>query len=70
MGIGEVDLFLYCETDIDIIIDQLLDMQPNPALVMIDSIQTMKTGDSASSPGSVIQVSGMRCAHRELNITM
>lgn len=56
MGIGEVDLFLYCETDIDVIIDQVLDMQPSPALLMIDSIQTMRTADSTSSPGSIVQV--------------
>ena len=31
-------------------------MEPRPALVMVDSIQTMRTADSASSPGSVTQV--------------
>lgn len=36
---------------------QMLDMEPRPALVMVDSIQTMRTGDSASSPGSVTQAS-------------
>ncbi|CAM9770105.1 unnamed protein product [Pylaiella littoralis] len=64
MGISGVDLFLYCETDIDVIIDQasVLSMQPQPALVMVDSIQTMRTQDSTSSPGSVTQVK--ECASR------
>ena len=31
-------------------------MEPRPALVMVVSIQTMRTGDSTSSPGSVTQV--------------
>ncbi|CAM9345111.1 unnamed protein product [Ectocarpus fasciculatus] len=62
MGIGGVDLFLYCETDIDVIIDQMLVMQPQPTLVMVDSIQTMRTQDSTSSPGSVTQVK--ECASR------
>eukprot|EP00752_Nemacystus_decipiens_P018297 g16413.t1 len=62
MGIKGVDLFLYCETDIDVIIDQMLVLQPQPALVMVDSIQTMRTQDSTSSPGSVTQVK--ECASR------
>ncbi|CAM9815884.1 unnamed protein product, partial [Scytosiphon promiscuus] len=62
MGISGVDLFLYCETDIDVIIDQMLVIQPQPALVMVDSIQTMRTQDSTSSPGSVTQVK--ECASR------
>lgn len=37
---------------------QVLSMQPQPALVMVDSIQTMRTQDSTSSPGSVTQVRG------------
>lgn len=36
---------------------QMMVMTPPPALVMVDSIQTMRTGDSTSSPGSVTQVS-------------
>eukprot|EP00903_Cladosiphon_okamuranus_P019516 g17947.t1 len=62
MGIKGVDLFLYCETDIDVIIDQMLSIQPQPALVMVDSIQTMRTQDSTSSPGSITQVK--ECASR------
>lgn len=63
MGIDGVELFLYCETDIDVIIDQVLDMRPRPALVMIDSIQTMRTEASASTPGSVTQVGARVCRH-------
>ncbi|CAM9693245.1 unnamed protein product [Ectocarpus sp. 4 AP-2014] len=40
----------------------MLVMQPQPALVMVDSIQTMRTQDSTSSPGSVTQVK--ECASR------
>ncbi|CAN0342758.1 unnamed protein product [Ectocarpus sp. 13 AM-2016] len=41
----------------------MLVMQPQPALVMVDSIQTMRTQDSTSSPGSVTQVV-KECASR------
>ncbi|CAM9304580.1 unnamed protein product [Hapterophycus canaliculatus] len=40
----------------------MLVIQPQPALVMVDSIQTMRTQDSTSSPGSVTQVK--ECASR------
>lgn len=48
------ELYLLCETDIDIICNTI--EQENPEMVVIDSIQTMCTDQVSSAPGSVTQV--------------
>lgn len=48
------ELYLLCETDIDIICNTM--EQENPDMVVIDSIQTMCTDQVSSAPGSVTQV--------------
>ncbi|MDO8885983.1 DNA repair protein RadA [Candidatus Oleimmundimicrobium sp.] len=48
------NLFILCETDFDYIQSQIEEI--NPALLIIDSIQTMFCSDISSSPGSVSQV--------------
>lgn len=48
------DLLILAETDVDTIAD--LAQQAEPALLVVDSIQTMYTGDLDSPPGSVGQV--------------
>ncbi|MEG6617536.1 DNA repair protein RadA [Peptococcaceae bacterium 1198_IL3148] len=54
LGINNSNLYLACETDIDIICEQL--SQLSPRVVIIDSIQTMIQADISSAPGSVSQV--------------
>ncbi len=48
------DLLLMCETDIDEVIE--CSKKERPALLVVDSIQTMHSSDVASSAGSVSQV--------------
>lgn len=48
------ELYLLCETDIDIICNTI--EQEVPDMVVIDSIQTMCTDQVSSAPGSVTQV--------------
>ena len=48
------DLFLLSETNMEAIIEIVKDI--NPAFLVIDSIQTMYSGDITSAPGSVSQV--------------
>ncbi len=54
LGINNDDIVFLGETDIDIIQDAIL--QINPKLVIIDSIQTMYSDEITSGPGSVSQV--------------
>jgi DNA repair protein RadA/Sms len=54
------DLFLLTETNLSQIMEHV--QQVNPAILIIDSIQTTYTDDSESSPGSVTQV--RECASR------
>ena len=54
LGINNDDIVFLGETDIDIIQDTILDI--NPKLVIIDSIQTMYSDEISSGPGSVSQV--------------
>ena len=54
LGINNNDIVFLGETDIDVIEDAILKI--NPKLVIIDSIQTMYSDEITSSPGSVSQV--------------
>ncbi len=54
LGINNDDIIFLGETDIDIIQDTILEL--NPKLVIIDSIQTMYSDEITSGPGSVSQV--------------
>ena len=57
LGLGEAPVELAAETGVDDIIAPLSQGRP-PALVIIDSIQTMWTDSVDSSPGTVTQVRG------------
>ena len=48
------NLYLMCETDVNLILDQV--QQEKPDLLIIDSIQTVSLSTVSSSPGSVTQV--------------
>ncbi|CAM9748183.1 unnamed protein product [Chrysoparadoxa australica] len=65
-SIAEPQLYLMSETDIDLITDQLAAMRPLPALVIVDSIQTLCSADIASGPGSISQVK--ECSGRLVHI--
>lgn len=54
MGEFTEDLFLLCETNLEII--KTVIQKRRPDMVIIDSIQTMYSEDVASAPGSVSQV--------------
>jgi DNA repair protein RadA/Sms len=54
LGIEEDDLFVLAETEVAVIEQVIEEMQP--ALVVIDSIQTVHQEDVTSAPGSVSQV--------------
>ncbi|MGQ9889348.1 MAG: DNA repair protein RadA [Aggregatilineales bacterium] len=60
LGIAAADLYLLTETNLSHIFDHVLSL--NPAVLVIDSIQTTYTNESESSPGSVTQV--RECASR------
>ena len=54
LGAVSDTLYLYCETDIDRVISAAHKL--SPVALIVDSIQTMYTGDINSVPGSVSQV--------------
>ena len=58
-------LHLFCETDMQIIQGIIQDIKPN--LVIIDSIQTVYSGEISSAPGSVSQV--RQATHGFMNIS-
>lgn len=58
------DLFLFSETNIENVIDTVFELKPS--LLIIDSIQTMYSGEFQSAPGSVSQVRA--CANELMRI--
>ena len=60
LGFPGEGVYLFSETDVDLVVNQLEEFQP--ALGIVDSIQTLYCQDTASGPGSVAQVreSGLR----------
>jgi len=60
LGFSGQGIYLLAETDVDEVVEQLERSQP--ALAMVDSIQTLYTQDVPSGPGSVAQV--RECALR------
>ena len=54
MGVGGSGILLLAETDVDAILERLDEIQP--ALVIVDSIQTLHCESESSGPGSVGQV--------------
>ncbi|MDR0469435.1 MAG: DNA repair protein RadA, partial [Peptococcaceae bacterium] len=60
MGFRPTDLWLWAQTDMEAILAQLQERQPD--LVIVDSIQTMYAPDIESGPGSTTQI--RECAAR------
>ncbi len=54
LGIRDQGLYLYAENDLEDIVAAVQGQKPD--ILIVDSIQTICNGDSASSPGSVAQV--------------
>ena len=54
LGVSAAELYVAAETDVNILIDQARAL--SPAVVVIDSIQTVYSSDLSSAPGSVGQV--------------
>ncbi len=59
LGLGQAPVELAAETNVEDIIATLSPGRP-PALVIIDSIQTMWTETVEAAPGTVTQVRGSR----------
>ena len=64
LGVDSNELYVAAETDVNILIEQAQSL--NPAVVIIDSIQTVYSGDLSSAPGSVGQVRD--CAGRLIRL--
>ncbi len=54
LGVGDSDLYLLTETNLDAVVQAIETMKPR--LCIVDSIQTMYVDDLQSSPGTVTQV--------------
>jgi DNA repair protein RadA/Sms len=54
LGISALDVFLLTETDVDLIIDHIHQLEPR--LVIVDSIQTIHAAELSSSAGNISQV--------------
>jgi DNA repair protein RadA/Sms len=54
LGISALDVFLLTETDVDLIIDHIHQLEPQ--LVIVDSIQTIRAPELSSSAGNISQV--------------
>ena len=65
LGVDTDYLHLFCETDVQII--QGIIQETKPDLVIIDSIQTVYSGEITSAPGSVSQV--RQATHSFMNIS-
>lgn len=65
LGVKNSNLLIMAETDIDAIINEVMNSLPD--ILIIDSIQTMNSQESASLPGSVSQVK--ECANALLRLS-
>jgi len=54
LGVDGEELYVLTETDIDAVLDECNEMKPD--FVIVDSIQTVSSDLSSSSPGSVTQI--------------
>ncbi len=54
LGGDDSDCFIYCETQVENIIEEAVSLAPD--LVIVDSVQTMSTSAVESTPGSVSQI--------------
>ena len=62
---GESLNFL-ASTDVDAVVEEIKNLKFKPSLVIVDSVQTMATGDLTGTAGSVGQI--RECAYRLLNM--
>lgn len=63
LGLKSLTLKIFTETNLDTILEKISVLKP--AVLIIDSIQTMYSGDFPSTPGSIVQV--RECAMRLQN---
>ena len=54
LGVGEMELYLYAENDLDRVLSAVDSTAPD--ILIVDSIQTLYSGDQTTSPGSISQV--------------
>lgn len=55
LGLETANIFLLCDIDADAIIDTVLGMPEPPVMLIVDSIQTMRSNSVSGSMGSVTQ---------------
>ena len=61
------NIYLICDTNVDSIIENTISgMSEKPALLIVDSIQTMQCADSDTSAGSVTQI--RQCTSKLLQV--
>ena len=56
LKISGEEIFLFSETDVDVILKEAANFKTKFSLMIIDSIQTMYDGAYPSTPGSIVQV--------------
>ena len=56
LGLKTDNVFIICDGDVDIAIDEIMSMNPMPSLVIVDSVQTMYSSSCQGSVGSVPQI--------------
>ncbi len=66
LGINTPNLQLLSEIDVNFICEAIVGASPRPALVVVDSVQTLRAPELGGAPGSITQV--RECAARLVNV--
>ncbi len=66
LGINTPDLHLLSEIDVSLICEAMVGTSPRPALVVVDSVQTLRAAELGGAPGSITQV--RECVARLVNV--
>ena len=56
LGLSVNNMFLICDINVDDIMQSILSLPKKPALIIVDSVQTMQVTSCTGSPGSVSQI--------------
>eukprot|EP01084_Bolivina_argentea_P117122 208037_1 len=66
LGINTPDLHLLSEIDVGLMCEAIVGTSPRPALVVVDSVQTLRAAELGGAPGSISQV--RECVARLVNV--
>ena len=56
LGLNTDNVFIVCDGDVDVAIDEMMRMNPMPSLLIVDSVQTVFSTSCQGSVGSVTQI--------------